>query len=87
MDFQSKVIKEYENKGYLVLKHIRLNKTGFPDLQCLHKNNPDVWIEIKKAGDTLKPLQKLRIDELNRLGKIAFCLHETKGVIYGKGID
>ena len=28
--FQSKIIKEYEGKGYLVLKTIRLNVNGYP---------------------------------------------------------
>ncbi len=28
--YQSKIIKEYEDKGYLVLKTIRLNVNGYP---------------------------------------------------------
>jgi hypothetical protein len=71
-----------EAKGYLVLKNIRLNKTGFPDLQCLKKGEVDVWIESKEKNDTIKPLQKLRIDQLNDLGKIAYCLQDGKGIIY-----
>lgn len=82
MSFQSKVIQEMTNKGYLVLKTVRLNKNGFPDLQCIKKDYPDIWIECKKDGDTLKELQKYRIDQLNLLGKIAYCIHETKGIIY-----
>lgn len=81
--FQSKTIKEYENKGYLVLKAIRLSKNGFPDLQCL-KNGETIWIECKEKNDTLKPLQKLRIDQLISLGFDAFCIQDTKGKIYPK---
>lgn len=82
MDFQSKIIKQMEGNGYLVIKHISLNKSGFPDIQCIKKDCQDVWIEIKKNGDTLKELQKYRIDQLNSLGKKAYCLHETMGIIY-----
>jgi len=82
MSYQTKIIKEMESKGYTVLKIVRLNKTGFPDLLCIKQNEIDIWIECKEKNDTLKPLQKLRIDELNKLGKNSFCLQDGKGVIY-----
>lgn len=82
MSFQSKLIKKYEADGWLVLKTIRLNKNGYPDLLCMKSNEVDTWIECKEGSDTLKPLQKLRIDELNSIGKNAFCMHNIKGVIY-----
>lgn len=82
MSFQSDVIKAKEKEGYTVIKHIRLNKNGFPDLQCIKLGCVDEWIECKKDGDTLKELQKFRIDQLISLGKIAYCLHEKKGKIY-----
>ncbi len=80
MDFQQKMIKQYTKEGYKVLKIIRLNVNGMPDLMLL-KDGKVKWVEIKKAGDTLKPLQKLRIEELREMGFEAICLHETKGII------
>lgn len=80
--FQNKTIKEYESNGWTVLKIIRLSDNGYPDLLCMKKNETDIWIECKEGKDTLKELQKLRIDELNKLGKIAICLHKEKGIIY-----
>lgn len=80
--FQKKLIKEYQSKGYTVLKTIRLNSNGYPDLLCMKLGEPDIWIESKEIDDTLKPLQKLRIDQLNALGKNAFCMQEKKGIIY-----
>jgi Holliday junction resolvase len=71
-----------EAKGFLVLKIIRLNKNGYPDLLCIKKNEIDIWIECKEKKDTLSPLQKLRIDQLNEIGKIAYCLQDGKGLIY-----
>ena len=81
MTFQQELIKKYEKDGFLVLKNIRLNKSGFPDLQCL-KDGVTVWIEVKEDNDTLKPLQKKRIDELISIGFDAFCIKKNKGVIY-----
>jgi len=81
MSYQQKIIKEYESRGFLVIKTIRLNKSGFPDLMCL-KDGKTVWIEIKEPTDTLKPLQKKRIDELIKIGFEAYCLKKNKGKIY-----
>jgi hypothetical protein len=79
--FQSKIIKEYKDKGYLVLNLIRLSESGYPDLQCL-KNGKSTFIEVKEVNDTLKPLQKYRIDELRKQGFEAFCIQDKKGIIY-----
>ena len=75
--FQSKIIKEYQEKGYLVLKLIRLNESGYPDLLCL-KDGKAIFIESKEANDTLKPLQKHRIQQLKDLGFEAFVLQDKK---------
>lgn len=79
--FQSKIIKQYKDDGYLVVKVIKFSDYGWPDLQCI-KDGVSTWIECKEATDTLKPLQKYRIDELNAAGCIAFCLQDGKGQIY-----
>ena len=81
ISFQKAVIKEYESKGYTVLKFIRLNKSGYPDLMCM-KDGAAIFIECKEAKDTLKPLQKLRIDELRANGFEAMAVQEGKGKIY-----
>lgn len=83
--FKKKIVKEYEDKGYLVLLIIRLNKNAFPDLLCLKKNEPNLWVEVKEANDTLKPIQKVRIDQLNKIGNKAICIQDGKGIIYPNG--
>lgn len=65
---QSKLIKEYEAKGYYVINIIKCNKNGIPDLICLKDGEPPLFIESKEKNDTLKPLQQFRINELNQLG-------------------
>ena len=81
MTHQQSLIKKYESEGYTVLKIIRLNKTGYPDLMCL-KDGKGIWIESKEPNDTLKPLQRKRIDELRANGFEAFCDQKGKGKIY-----
>jgi len=81
--FQTKIIKEYESKGYIVVNLIKTNKNGITDLMCL-KNGKSIFIECKERNDTLKPLQKFRIDELIKQGFEAFALQDIKGVIYPK---
>lgn len=85
--FQTKIINKLEKQGFTVIKTIRLNKSGYPDILAMKKNQPDLWIEAKEPGDTLKPLQKRRINQLNELGKNAFCLHSEKGLIYPEKED
>jgi len=79
--FQSKEIKRLKSEGWLVLKTIRLNESGFPDIFAF-KNGVTMFEETKQGSDTLKPLQKLRIDQLIAQGFDAKCVHETKGQIY-----
>ena len=79
--FQAKTKKKYESEGWIVINTIKLGANGYPDL-FLFKDGEAIFIEIKENGDTLKPLQKYRIDELTKQGFKAFCLHATKGIIY-----
>ena len=65
---QTKVIKQYENKGYYVINLIKTNKNGIADLLCLKAGQTPLFIEIKEDSDTVKPLQYYRRKELIRLG-------------------
>ena len=76
--FQNKIIKQYKSNGWTVLKIIKLSDNGYPDLLCMKPGETDTWIECKEENDTLKPLQRYRIEELRKLGKIAFCLQNIK---------
>lgn len=69
---QTKIIKYYESLNYYVIKLTVTNKTGIPDLCILKAGEIPIFIECKEKNDTLKPLQQYRIDELNKLGFIAF---------------
>lgn len=79
--YQNKIKKQMEQKGYKVVSVIKLSQNGYPDLLAM-KDGKCIWIECKEKNDTLKPLQKYRIDELIKNGFDAYCMQETKGQIY-----
>jgi len=81
--YQEKLIRKFESEGFEVLKIVKLSKDGFPDLLLLGEGGEARFVEVKEEKDTLKELQKYRIDELNKKGFIAYCLKDKKGVIYG----
>jgi len=81
--FQAKVKKQYEKEGWIVINTIKLSAAGYPDL-FLFKDGVTIFIECKEATDTIKPLQRYRIDELIKQGFEAFCLQDGKGIIYPK---
>lgn len=78
---QTRLKKQFEKDGYKVLKLIRLSENGYPDLMLM-KDGQVMFIEVKELNDTLKELQKARIDELRKLGFKAYCMQATKGIIY-----
>lgn len=75
--FQTKIIKQYEDKGYYVINLIKTSKNGIPDLLCLKDGEKPLFIECKERWDTLKPLQKFRIKELKKYGVDAICLKKN----------
>ena len=65
--YQKKLIKELEADGYYVLKLIKTNKNGIPDLVAL-KPDDVKFIEVKGKLTKVSELQKYRIKELKKLG-------------------
>jgi hypothetical protein len=84
--FQTKIKTTFEKNGWYVINLIKTNKNGITDLICI-KNGVSIFIESKEIKDTLKPLQKFRIDELNQQKTSAICLQKSKGITYGNIID
>ena len=65
---QSKRIKQLEAEGYYVLKLIKTNKNGIPDLLAIPPDCPVLFSEVKKPNGKLTKLQKYRLKELNKHG-------------------
>ena len=76
--YQTKIIKEYESKGYYVINLIKTNKNGIPDLLCLKDGEIPLFIECKEIWDNLEPLQIFRINEINSLGFKAITKKDIK---------
>ena len=60
---QKKIINRLEAEGWFVLKIIRANKNGYPELFAT-KDVEFMFIEVKRPEGTLSELQKARIKEL-----------------------
>ena len=69
---QKKIINQLEQEGYLVLKLIKCNKNGYPDLLAV-KSNDTMFIEVKRPDGKLSKLQKLRISEMKSKGINVKC--------------
>ena len=64
---QKKITTQLEKDGYLVLKLIKCNKSGYPDLLAV-KENDTLFIEVKKPNGKLSELQKVRIADMKQRG-------------------
>lgn len=65
---QTKRIKQLEAEGYYVLKLIKTNKNGIPDIIAIPPNSDVLFSEIKTENGKLSELQKYRLKELETHG-------------------
>lgn len=65
---QSKRIKELEQKGYYVIKLMKTNKNGIPDIIAIPPFSKVLFSEVKTATGKVSKLQEYRLNELKRHG-------------------
>ena len=65
---QKKRIKQLEDQGYYVIKLMKTNKNGIPDLIALPRGSDVLFSEIKTKKGNLSPLQEYRLQELETFG-------------------
>mgnify|MGYP003116917621 FL=1 len=65
---QSKRIKELESQGYYVVKLVKTNKNGIPDLLAIPPNSNVLFSEIKRPSGKVSKLQEYRLKELKDYG-------------------
>jgi len=65
---QTKRIKELEAEGYYVIKLIKTNKNGIPDLIAIPPGADVLFSEIKTPKGKLSKLQEYRLKELREHG-------------------
>lgn len=66
---QYKRIKELEAEGYYVIKLIKTNKNGIPDLIAIPPNSNVIFSEVKRPSGKLSRLQEYRLKELESYGR------------------
>ena len=65
---QAKKIKELEAQGYYVIKLMKTNKNGIPDLLAIPPNSDVLFVEVKTMQGKLSKLQEYRINEIKSHG-------------------
>lgn len=75
---QGRIIKRLEAKGCTVIKIIRANKSGIPDLLVLCPGGKAVFIEVKKPGSVASKLQQYYIELLRKLGFTAIVCDDVE---------
>lgn len=65
---QSQIIKQLEAEGYYVIKLIRTNKNGIPDLIAIPKDSDVLFVEVKRPDGRLSKLQEYRQTEIKSYG-------------------
>tara|TARA_R110000787_G_scaffold106598_1_gene214309 strand:- start:34670 stop:34912 length:243 start_codon:yes stop_codon:yes gene_type:complete len=65
---QSKRIKQLESEGYYVIKLVKTNKNGIPDLLAIAPNANVIFSEVKKPKGKVSAIQEYRLKELNKHG-------------------
>lgn len=72
---QAKLIKQLEKKGWYIVKTIKTNKNGIPDILAFKPRLPPLFIEVKQKKGKLSEIQKYRINELKAKGFKAYVYY------------
>lgn len=78
-DVERYLIKECERRGWLCWKFVSPGRRGVPD-RIVIRPGAVAFVEVKRKGGRVSPLQLRRIEELTRRG-VAARVVEAKGEI------
>ncbi len=78
---QKKISDRLTKEGWLVVKILKCNRNGWPDLQA-HRNGITKFVEVKKPGGVIAELQKYRIKQLRQQGFEAVVMDGIDSVIF-----
>jgi Holliday junction resolvase len=67
---QKKRIDQLEALGYYVIKLIKTNKNGIPDIIAIPPNSGVIFSEVKTPKGVVSEIQKYRLKELEKHGQI-----------------
>ena len=78
---QKKIIDNLTDRGFMVIKLMKTNTNGIPDLLIL-KNGIAKFVEVKKPGGKISQLQKYRIKKLREQNFEAVVMDGIDSIIY-----
>lgn len=66
--------------GGRALKYYNAVATGYPDRLVILPQHEAFWVELKSKGKHLRPIQRLRFDELKALGQRVYVCDSLQSV-------
>ena len=82
-DIEQALIRAVRRSGGLCLKFVSPGWAGAPDRICLWKNGRIAFVELKRPGGKIRPLQKKRLEQLRSLGfevVVVDCLEDVEKI-------
>jgi hypothetical protein len=78
---QKKISDKLEKLGWYVIRLIKTNTSGTPDLLALKKEHKPFFVEVKRTkGGIVSPIQKYIIKTLNKAGFVAIVANSWDAV-------
>jgi len=77
---ESKLVNAVKNEGGLCLKFVSPSMDGIPDRIVLLPNGRIAFVETKRKGEKMRPLQNLRKRQFMKLGFKVYCLDDEKEI-------
>ena len=79
-DIEKLLVKEVKKLGGFCWKFVSPGVAGVPDRLCLLHQGKAIFVEVKNEGETLRPIQKKRKRDLEKLGFRVYVLDSKEKV-------
>ena len=79
-DIERRLVAEIRKNGGLCLKFISPGWSGAPDRICLWPDGEVVFVELKRPGGKVRPLQERRAEQLHKLGFEVLVVDSTEKI-------
>lgn len=79
-DIERRLVAEIRKNGGLCLKFISPGWSGAPDRICLWPDGEVVFVELKRPGGKVRPLQERRAEQLRKLGFEVLVVDSTEKI-------
>ena len=79
-DIERRLVAEVRKTGGLCLKFISPGWSGAPDRICLWPDGEVVFVELKRPGGKVRPLQERRAEQLRKLGFEVLVVDSTEKI-------